>query len=475
MRASNTVALASLLIRVTSAVPWLELSPTPQGLLADAGVSPRPTEAPGSNGVPRELSRRQQNIIYPPPASWCGFVEADYSNPLTCRAGLTCVNSGYYVGCCSNTASACSGIYTTCHDFGDFCDSDCESDDKALKCSLSARPNCGTYRFDGYTRLYDCEATSALAATSVEFLADYYLTAISSSLPASNGFPAAKTSATRSSASSRASSALGYTSSYTPQYTSSSSYSSGSDNINGLSFSAIRGIAIGVSIGVFAIFVFLAIFIVRRRRANRIKKASQPNLPPAYSPSPAMMQQSNPVYQPVPQQDQSSGPPPPQAGYFSPSAPPGKNNDSTVTSQPAASPSPGLVSNPQQDPRHSVATTSLLSPNSTGGRNSYYPGIAPVSPTITEVDGTGRPLPEADSIQRPASTHQGMVSPLQPGSSPGSPPPGQSVQQYGNGNQVQQQNSGPIRNGYVAPHARTHELEPTQAYPGPYEMPSERH
>ncbi|KAL8949742.1 MAG: hypothetical protein Q9222_004173 [Ikaeria aurantiellina] len=419
MRGSNAVALCSFLSRVTFAIPWVEPLPTPQGIMADAGVSPRPTQAPGYNGVPKELLRRQQNIIYPPPANWCGFIEASYA------------------------------------------------DDRVRKCSDSARPYCGSYRWDGGTYLYNCESTSNLFASSVEFLADYYLTAISSSLPATNGFLPATTSRTRG-----GSRTTSHTSSYTPRYTSSSSYTSSSDSDSGLSIGAIRGIAIGVSLGVFVLFMVLAIFIVRRRRANRIKRASQPNLPPAYTPSPGMMQQSNPTYQPVSQQDQSSGPP--QAGYFGPNAP-GKDHSSTVTSQPAITPSPGLAPNPQQDQRQSVGTNSLLSPSSTAGRDSYYPGIPPVSPTFTEVDGTGRPLPEADSIQRPTSTHQGMVSPMQAGSSTAGSATGQVVQQYGRGSQAQQQTSGPIRNGYVAPPARTHELEPTQADPGPYEMPNERH
>ena len=116
--------------------------------------------------------------------------------------------------------------------------------------------------------------------------------------------------------------------SYTPRYTySSDSYtssSSSSDSGAGLSAGAIRGIAIGVSLGVCLVFILLAIFIVKRRRANRMKRAAQPNLPPAYSPGAPMQQQppppSNPAYQPVAQQDPSY-----QGGYFAPEAV-GKNN-----------------------------------------------------------------------------------------------------------------------------------------------------
>ena len=45
--------------------------------MAIVGVSPRPTEAPGLNGIPPEL-RRRQDVQWPPPANWCGFVNSIY-------------------------------------------------------------------------------------------------------------------------------------------------------------------------------------------------------------------------------------------------------------------------------------------------------------------------------------------------------------------------------------------------------------
>ena len=53
--------------------------PTPQGLAADVGFSPRPTDPPGSvPGVPRELLQRQQDddepLPYPAPGWYCGLV-----------------------------------------------------------------------------------------------------------------------------------------------------------------------------------------------------------------------------------------------------------------------------------------------------------------------------------------------------------------------------------------------------------------
>ncbi|KAL8822755.1 MAG: hypothetical protein Q9170_008387 [Blastenia crenularia] len=154
-------------------------------------------------------------------------------------------------------------------------------------------------------------------------------------------------------------------------------------------------------------------------------------------------QPSNPAYQPVPQQDQSY-----PAGYFAPS-----KDGAMVSSQPANI-SPG-----QQDPRYSSTTNnSYLSPNHIGGMGRDSAAYNPTSPTVTEVDGSDRPLPEADSIQRPQSTHQGMVSPMMTASSP--PPPSG---QFGQGQ------------GYVNPHVGTHEMPHSQAYAGPYEMANERH
>ncbi|KAL8659196.1 MAG: hypothetical protein Q9202_007237 [Teloschistes flavicans] len=446
MRAFRILVTAPGVLRTVLAIPWDEPLPTPQGILADAGWTPRPTEAPGLNGLPKELMRRQQNVIYPPPANWCGFIDGDYSA----------------LGCCPNTLAGCTNIYTTCYNYGAACGAACEADDGIRKCSDSAYPFCGTYVFPGGTRLYNCDSTVGLLASSVEFLNDYYVTAIGSTLaPSSDPF-----SFTRAPISSASSYPLpSYT--YTSTYTSSPSSSGGG---GGLSADAIRGIAIGISLGACLIFILLAIFIVRRRRANRMKRASQPNLPPAYSPGPAMQQQPNTAYQPVSQQDQ--GYPPSPAGYFGPV--PGKDGH-MVTPQ-----SPGQGVNPHQ--RQSVVSTALLSPpsehghGSIAGRDSVYKNNGPLSPSITEVDGSDRPLPEADSIQRPTSTHQGLVSPMSTGTHSSSPlSAGNITQQYGNPGSGQQQTQVQRYEGYVAPHAGAHEVAHTQPYLGPHEMPSQRY
>lgn len=74
-------SISSLLIMIPFAAAMVRIqaaAPTPAASLIMNGISPRPTNPPGSNGVPRELLRRAAGIEFPPPANWCGFVDGDY-------------------------------------------------------------------------------------------------------------------------------------------------------------------------------------------------------------------------------------------------------------------------------------------------------------------------------------------------------------------------------------------------------------
>lgn len=74
-----------LLLPVTLAVPWIGATPTPEaGLMAMDGMSPRPTEVPGAGNIPRELLKRDQNYLFPPPDDWCGFISSDYRKLNLC-------------------------------------------------------------------------------------------------------------------------------------------------------------------------------------------------------------------------------------------------------------------------------------------------------------------------------------------------------------------------------------------------------
>ena len=63
------------LLHVVVAVPWMGPMETLIGLWPLDGISPRPTQAPGLNGLPRELVKRKGGLTLP--ANYCGFVSAD--------------------------------------------------------------------------------------------------------------------------------------------------------------------------------------------------------------------------------------------------------------------------------------------------------------------------------------------------------------------------------------------------------------
>ncbi|KAL9608784.1 MAG: hypothetical protein Q9167_006390 [Letrouitia subvulpina] len=380
---------------LVNAVPWNEVNPT-QAILADAGFSPRPTEAPGLNGIPKELLGRDDSRIFPPPANWCGFVEGDY---------------------------------------------DCRRNDAIRKCSDRSYPYCGTYRFHGLTKLFNCDTTSYYGGSSVEPLRDYYLTAISSTLGSpGDSFPFTIDSAQTSPTSSAETSGPSFTVSHS------------GDNDGGLSEDAIRGIAIGVSVGAFVIFCAIAFFIVSKRRQRRRKALSQSNPPPAYSPP--TMQQSGQPYQPV----QQNG----QAGYFAPT--PDKAGGFT-TAKPATSP-PGP---PHGSPDHILLSPPLSehqrqSMASNGGTPTEF--YKPPSSGFTEAGGRPRPIPEVDgtTMERPLSSLSGSASQA----------PERYYTPYSPSISTQGHQSQFGEGTYVAPSSGSHEVEPRPPFSGPYEMPHER-
>ena len=81
MASSGAIIYASLSFSIATAMPWTGPMPTPMGLMAIAGVSSRPTEAPGLHGVPQELLRRE-DVLYSPPANWCDFVNGVYGESM---------------------------------------------------------------------------------------------------------------------------------------------------------------------------------------------------------------------------------------------------------------------------------------------------------------------------------------------------------------------------------------------------------
>ena len=295
-------------------------------------------------------------------------------------------------------------------------------------------PFCGTYDFLGGTRLFNCQPT-ALLPVPVEFLNDYYITAIGSTIGgASTAILANSGLVSLGAASSGSPSASGSPSGGQVNNTPSSSG-------GGLSAAAIDGIAAGCSVGGALILGLIVFFCLRSRRKRRMARASNPSNP-AYMPVTPMppMQQQQPMqtqippktvdgYQTVPQQDVQPYPmPPPQQNqqpeypippvqqqqqhpqYPSPSpVEPQHQQEQMPQGQPKQSqqqrpPSyfDGAAVAPNSDTQNSIGAPSALSPSPSNARSSYYQ--PPRSPNVREVDATmGNPgvLPSS-----PGSTTQ---------------------------------------------------------------------
>ncbi|MCJ1395784.1 hypothetical protein MMC18_008670 [Xylographa bjoerkii] len=312
------------------ATPWQGPTPTPTGLMAQVGISLRPTDAPGLNGIPKELFVRQSEVPFPPPNNWCGFVNGDGADPLSCAASLTCVYSGAVLGCCnSGPISLCTNIYTTCSANYDACDAACQANYNILKCTYDGYPYCGTYNFDAGTRLYDCQSLPDEVYT-VEFLADYYsalgetladtagpvtITAASQTLPTVETVMATATITVSPSASgntgiaqSSAPGALGTSpiQSSSPAETSSASSSSGTitKSQSGLSMGAIIGIAVGGGGAILLLIAGLVAFCCIKRR-NRNRRSQGHALPVEHHFPPIEKPKASGPYASVPQQDQA--------------------------------------------------------------------------------------------------------------------------------------------------------------------------
>ncbi|MCJ1401378.1 hypothetical protein MMC11_004590 [Xylographa trunciseda] len=311
------------------ATAWPGPDPTPTGLMAQIGMSLRPTEAPGLNGIPKELLVRQSGVPFPPPNNWCGFVDGDGADPLSCAASLTCVYSGAVLGCCdAGPISLCTNLYTTCSGNFDSCDSACEANYNILKCTYTDFPFCGTYNFDSGTRLYDCQSLPEVY--TVEFLADFYasrgetlgntagpvtITAASQTIPSVETVMATATITVPATASginspvqSSAHSALGTSQIQSNPSAETSSVNSSPGTItksqSGLSMGAIIGIAVGGGGAVLLIISGLVAFCCIKRR-NRNRRSRGHALPVEHHFPPIEKPKASGFYASVPQQEQA--------------------------------------------------------------------------------------------------------------------------------------------------------------------------
>ena len=259
--------------------------------------------------------------------------------------------------------------------------------------SNSLEPYCATYSFDGTnggTWLYDCGATSMFLEASVEFLADYYLTAIGSTLVSTSGAFASETTGSPTATNTGS----------TVRSSQPSSFTTGpSGDSTGLAAAAIGGIAGGIGLLVCFIIGLVIFFCLRSRKRKRI--AASQNMaghaPPTYQPAPMQQQQQQqqPGHQPFPPNDnQFQGSPnyqPTQSGYFGGPTDPLKDSAYSHVS-PIGSPSPSNMAPPRpfstisgQHPGEQ-RPGSLSPPVPEGIAQEYYK--PPNSATTVEVDGT---------------------------------------------------------------------------------------
>ena len=257
-----------------------------------------------------------------------------------------------------------------------------------MRCSSSdtSLPYCGTYAFPGGTTNFNCGA-SLMPIQDVEFLNDYYVTAIGSTLvsdPTINPFAYTPSvslnqqtvtptiTGTASSIVTSSPSQLGSSSGSGSSTTSFPSHS-------GLPKGAIAGIAAGAVILGLSVCSIAAFCCIRARRRKRVAAASNP--PPYFQPPMEQQAQSSPPpkafdgYQSVPQQGQQ------HTEY------PGPHQQAQLFFPPPAS-AVSPQSTGASDPRFSTTNASLLSsrPIEPDQRQGYHK--PPLSSTFTEVDGT---------------------------------------------------------------------------------------
>ncbi|KAI9813792.1 MAG: hypothetical protein M1827_003582 [Pycnora praestabilis] len=487
---TSTAVFGLAIFQCAVAVPWLDPKPTPMGLMAQVGFSPMPTEAPGAGGIPRELLRRQINV----PANWCGFVDGDVENVLSCVSTKTCVFLNSAFGCCdAGLIATCTNLFTACAALGSNCDSACSANPNIIKCDAEL-PYCGTFAFNGGTNLYNCDTTTG-TISSVEFLADYYATAAAGS--SINGGPlsytaTAQTLTSQTAASSGTSASASGGTVIGPLSSSSAASTTNSGNNNndnnsdndddneeqsgssGLSGGAIAGIAIGVVVVIGAIIAGLLTYCLIKRRRRR-RALLQNNQPPTGPQQPPMQQafgatgpQNGPGYAPVPQQPQQ------QQGYFPPTQPP-NGQQSTAYGAPFygqdGKTAPPMGSPPQQEgpPLYSPGASELGGAAivgagagagagaGIGAANDYYNNKGSSSPTATEIDGNGvvppsRVVSPLSEMHTGNGVQQGMMSPMATGSSAGGlhgGAPGQG-QVY----EVSGANAGPVQDVFEMPGSR---------------------
>ncbi|KAL2014430.1 hypothetical protein VTN00DRAFT_1955 [Thermoascus crustaceus] len=284
------------------------------GFMATVDMSPRPTHPPEvPRGTLKELGRRRTTIDYPAPGYYCGLVDNDINNLLTCvNAQAYCMYYSTAAGCCiSSDLNSCTDMPTSCIDWGQTCDSSCQNNPRILSCSITTEPYCGTFFFSSGTRLLACFSTQ-YASSTVVMLKDYFSSELGTD------FTTLLDGLTSSLSSSRYIYSTASTDEDiahpTDSVSDSSSSSTSGKHGGGISGGAIAGIVVGVVAVAAAFAAFLIwVFFVKRKKNNENQPASSSHPPPQppQSPPPMMQQQQQPY-------GQGHLPPSVPAGYYVP-------------------------------------------------------------------------------------------------------------------------------------------------------------
>ncbi|KAF3482704.1 uncharacterized protein GIQ15_02028 [Arthroderma uncinatum] len=311
-------ALLSLAAVDASSLEHLMPAVTPAGMVAVDGMTPKPTPPPGlAAGIPLELAKRQSMgsssllIPFPPPAYYCGLVDGDPANPLTCvNARATCIYTGNAAGCClSKNISDCTTIPTTCYASSVSCDAACSKDSLALKCSISTLPYCGSYIFNQNTKLYGCYSYASVS-DNISPLSQYFSSVLGPDYASKYSATHIPSSTTATESSSQESGTS--VSDISPQPSSSTdprpSPTPTPQPSTGLGAGPIAGIVVGCVAGVSAALIALWWFVLRKKPDT-----------PAPAPATAYTQNNNmPPTGMNPQHPGYNQTPPVAGGYYAP-------------------------------------------------------------------------------------------------------------------------------------------------------------
>lgn len=360
-------------------------------------ASPVPTRAPNPRDVSRKLLEARQNALYT-----CGWVDGQFSKPITCPAGEICGQNTLLraVYCCPSASfslNSCGVLPTTCLNSTDVarsCTGACLTDYGTVKCSVPGLNYCETQLYNDATLSTLITGWACASVPSVITVFDRYslnggvttVTAIRSTFIVPSSTSSVPTTPTNNQV-------VTPPTSFVPSPVVSGNGSS-------LAGGVIAGIAVGATAGIAIIIGLLALLCMRERRHRRQRNQNIPQPPAPMAQTPA------------------SAPAPPT------------NAHSSMMSMPSATSATPLTQNNVAQLSH---PNTEISPDESashiGGYNSTVSQTAP--PTYHTVGGSSPehsglgPLPGSQyPVGAGAFPHANTPSVMSPGSAFGSMPPG---------------------------------------------------